>query len=55
MNLLKVIFTIQNIIAWAVINMIVIGFLGAWIFVNVQFLGNDVEISTVENQIRKMK
>ena len=55
MNLLKAIFTPQNLIAWFVINLCVIGFLSAWVFVNVKVLGNDVEISTVENQIRRMK
>ncbi len=39
MNLLKQIFTLQNIIAWFVINMFVLGTLGSWIFFNIKVLG----------------
>jgi len=48
MMLLKSIFTLQNLVAWFVINLILLGFLGSWVFINVKVLGNDVEISTFD-------
>ncbi len=53
MNLLKQIFTLQHIIAWFVINLIVLGALGSWVFINVKVLGSDVEISTFDVPSRK--
>lgn len=53
MNLLKQIFTLQNLIAWFVINMFVLGTLGSWIFFNVRVLGSDVEISAFDVPTRK--
>ena len=49
MNLLKQIFTLQNIIAWFVINMFVLGTVGSWIFFNIKVLGADTaEISVLD-------
>lgn len=53
MNLLKQIFTIQHIVAWFVINLIVLGAIGSWVFINVKVLGADVEISTFDVPQRK--
>jgi hypothetical protein len=48
MNLLKQIFTINNLVAWFVINMFVLGTVGSWIFFNVKVLGADTEITTLD-------
>ena len=48
MNLLKQIFTINNLVAWFVINMFVLGTVGSWIFFNIKILGANTEISTLD-------
>lgn len=53
MNLLKQIFTFQNIIAWFVINLMVLGFLGSWAFINVRILGNDLAIEAYDTSPRR--
>jgi len=50
MILLKSIFTIQNLVAWFVINLMLLGFLGSWVFINVRVLGNDVAIAAFSSK-----
>lgn len=43
-------FTIKGIAVTLITDMIIIGILGSWIFVNVQVLGNDVSVSVPSSQ-----
>lgn len=45
-------FTIYKAFWWLIYNLITIGFVSTWIFINVNVLGNDVELRTPTYQKR---
>jgi hypothetical protein len=44
MKLLLELFTIDNLVKWVMTTFIMLGMFHAWIFFNVEFLGNDLTV-----------